>query len=83
MQLLVDVRDDFIPEFVKFAKNNNIQITENNQELTSEQKLAIDPYFFERQKHLHKLVNDIDSGKVEMIEHNDFWHRMDKHINNL
>jgi ribosome assembly protein YihI (activator of Der GTPase) len=83
MQLLVDVRDDFIPEFVKFAKNNNIQITENNQELTSEQKLAIDPYFFERQKHLHQLVDDVNSGKAELLSQQEYDAKMDRFLGSL
>jgi len=42
--------------------------------------LAIDPYFYERKEHLHKIRDDIRSGKVAMY---DFNESMDELIKEL
>jgi len=42
--------------------------------------LAIDPYFYERKEHLHKIRDDIRSGKEPMY---DFNESMDELIKEL
>jgi len=39
----------------------------------SDSNLECDPYFYERKEHLHKLREDIRSGKEKMIPHDEFW----------
>jgi hypothetical protein len=41
-------------------------------EVKKDKNLELDPYFYKRQKELHQLREDIQSGKMEMISH-DEW----------
>jgi len=38
--------------------------------------LSVDPYFYERQKELHKIRDDIKSGKSELISLEDFENKI-------
>jgi hypothetical protein len=42
-----------------------------------DENLEIDPYFYERREELHKLRDDIKSGKEKMLSHEEFWEDMD------
>jgi len=41
-------------------------------EVQKDKNLEVDPYFYKRQKELHQLREDIQSGKMEMISQ-DEW----------
>ena len=45
--------------------------------------LAMDPYFYERREHLHKIRNDIRSGKELMIDSDEFEEEMDEFVKEL
>ena len=49
-------------------------------EVKDDPNLEIDPYFYERREELHKLREDIRSGKMEMF---DFNESMDELIEEL
>ena len=40
--------------------------------------LAMDPYFYERKKHIAQTIEDIDSGKMKMYDEDEFEDEMDK-----
>jgi hypothetical protein len=54
-------------------------ISENIQD----ENLQCDPYFYERKKHLHQIRDDIKSGKVKMIPHDEFWGEMEQFTQEL
>lgn len=70
--LKVQVEESVIPHFLDLLKN------EKGVEITDAEKLAQDPYFYERREQLHQLRKDIKNGKVKMIENNEFWDNIDK-----
>jgi hypothetical protein len=47
------------------------------------QTLEYDPYFYDRQKELHQIKSDIDNGKVQMIENDEFWDDIDSFVETL
>ena len=54
-----------------------------NITITKDKNLELDPYFYERQKELHQIKNDIDNGKIQMIENDDFWSDIDNFVETL
>lgn len=40
--------------------------------------LQFDPYFYERKVHLAQILEDIDSGKMEMYDSDEFEKEMDE-----
>lgn len=45
------------------------------QKTLQDKNLESDPYFYERQKELHQIRDDIKSGRNELISFEDFVHR--------
>jgi len=66
--LSVEIQDDYLQSFLEYVKQNSSKIS-----ISKDKNLAYDPYFYERQKELQQDLEDIDSGKAEMIEHNELW----------
>ena len=76
--LSVQVEDNYIQKFMTYVNSHSENIT-----IAKDKNLELDPYFYERQKELHQIKNDIDSGKVQMIEHDDFWNDIDNFVETL
>jgi len=76
--LTVQVQDNVFKEFLNFINKRKESI-----QITRDKNLEYDPYFYERQKELHKIRNDVKSGKVQMISHEEIWNDMDNFIDNL
>ncbi|PHS55528.1 MAG: hypothetical protein COB17_11470 [Sulfurimonas sp.] len=76
--LAVLVQDNYIQDFMSYINNHSENIT-----IKKDKNLELDPYFYERQKELHQIKNNIDSGKVEMIENNEFWDDIDRFVETL
>jgi len=76
--LAVEVQDGYIQNFLNYIHTHSEHIT-----LTKDKNLEIDPYFYERRKELHQIKNDIDSGKIKMVENNDFWDDIDNFVETL
>ena len=64
--LSVQVHDDYMQQFMNFVKNSHSNII-----ISKDKNLELDPYFYERQKELHQIKNNIDNGKIQMIENDD------------
>jgi len=76
--LTIDIKDDFMTEFMKI-----IDTVKDNVVVRKDENLEFDPYFYERQKKLQKIRDDIKSGKVEMIDDKEFWEDMDAFVETL
>lgn len=76
--LTIDIKDDFMTEFMKI-----IDTVKDNVVVRKDKNLELDPYFYERQKKLQKIRDDIKTGKVEMIDDKEFWEDMDAFVETL
>ena len=76
--LAVQVEDNYIQDFMNYVNNHS-----NNITISKDRNLELDPYFYERQTQLHQDLQEVESGKAEMISHNDLWSNIDKHLKSL
>lgn len=67
--------DEYVTQIEELVKASNGHI-----EIVEDPNLALDPYFYERREELHKLREDIKSGKEKMY---DFEESMDELIKEL
>jgi len=73
--LTIQVKDDFMTEFMKM-----IDTVKDNVVIQKDKNLEYDKYFYERQKKLQQIRDDIKSGKMPT---HDFETSMDELINEL
>jgi hypothetical protein len=73
--LTIEVEDDFMTEFMKM-----IDTVKENVVIQKDKNLEYDPYFYERQKKLQQIRDDIESGKMATY---DFETSMDELIKEL
>lgn len=76
--LTVQVQDSVFQEFLSFISKRKESI-----EIKQDKNLELDPYFYERQKQLHKDLEEVESGKAEMILHNDLWNNINQHLKSI
>ena len=76
--LAIQVQDNYIQDFMSYVNNHSENIT-----VKKDRNLEYDPYFYERQKELHQIKDDIDNGKVQMIENDEFWDDIDSFVETL
>jgi len=76
--LTLQVQDNFVPNLLNLLKEFKNEVTVNK-----DKNLEYDPYFYDRQKQLQQDINDIDSGKVQMINNTDFWNDIDNFTESL
>lgn len=74
----VQIQDNYVKKFISYVNNHSESIT-----ITTDENLNYDPYFYDRQKALHKIKDDMDNGKIQMIENNDFWNDVDNFVETL
>ncbi len=79
--LTIKVKDDFMPEFMKIIDTvkDNVVVQKDGVPLGCK-NLELDPYFYERQKKLQQIRDDIKSGKMPT---HDFETSMDELIKEL
>ena len=70
--MAVEIKDDYVQNFMSYVNNHSENIT-----ITKDKNLELDPYFYERQKQLQQDIEDIDSGKAEMLSSEQFDNEMD------
>ncbi len=70
--LTIKVKDDFLAEFMKI-----IDTVKDNVIIQSDKNLEHDLYFYERQKELQKIRDDIKSGKSKTTSFEEFKIEMD------
>ena len=73
--LSVQIKDSYMQQFMNFVKESHSNIT-----ISEDENLEIDPYFYERQKQLHQDLEAVESGKAEMISHDNLWSNIHSHL---
>ena len=58
----VQIQDNYMPQFINYVQEHNENIV-----ISKDENLEYDPYFYERQRDLHKLREDIKNGTMEML----------------
>ena len=76
--MAIQIQDDYVNDFMSYINNHSDRIT-----ISKDKNLEQDSYFYERQKELHHIKNNIDNGKVEMIENDEFWDDIDSFVETL
>ena len=76
--LAVQVEDNYIQDFMNYVNNHSSNIT-----ISKDKNLELDPYFYERQKELQQDLEDVESGKAEMISHDDLWNNINSHLKSI
>jgi hypothetical protein len=76
--LTLKVQDNFVPNLLDYLKQ-----FKNEVHIQQDKNLELDPYFYERQKELQQIRDDIKNGKTKMIDNETFWNDIDKHIETL
>ena len=76
--LTLQVQDDFVPNLLKYLEQFKKEVL-----IKKDKNLELDPYFHQRQEQLQQDIDDIDSGKVKMINHDDFWNDIDNFTQSL
>ncbi len=68
----LEVQDNYIQSFMNYVNEHSASI-----QITKDKNLELYPYFYERQKELHQIRDDIKSGKSELISFEDFEKNVD------
>ena len=72
--LTINIQDGFVQDFLSIVEHYKDKI-----EIQKDKNLEYDPYFYERKKQLQQDINDIDSGKIEMLSQEQY----DKEMNSF
>ncbi len=59
--IAVQVQNNYVSDFMNYVNNHSDHII-----IKKDKNLEQDSYFYERQKELHQIKNNIDNGKVQM-----------------
>ncbi len=76
--LTVNIQDNFVQDFLTIIDHYKDKV-----QLKKDKNLEYDPYFYERKQQLQKDIDDIDNGKVKMINNEDFWDDIDNFTQSL
>ena len=76
--LTVNIQDNFVQDFLSIIEHYKDKI-----QIHKDKNLEYDPYFYERKKQLQQDIDDIDNGKVKMINNEDFWDDIDNFTQSL
>ncbi len=76
--LTVKIQDSVFQEFLNFVSNRKETI-----EISKDKNLELDPYFYERQKQLQQDLEEVESGKAEMVSHDDMWANIYNHLKTI
>lgn len=60
--LTVKIEDNIVQEFFDFVNKYK-----NDIHVMQDKNLELDPYFYERQKKLHQIRNDVKNGTMKML----------------
>ena len=73
--IALQIQDDYVNDFMNYVNNHSDSIT-----IKKDTNLELDPYFYKRQKQLQQDLEEVESGKAEMISHNDLWNNINSHL---
>ncbi len=74
----VQIEDSYMQQFMNFVKKSKSNII-----IQDDKNLEQDPYFYERQKELHQIRDDIKNGNMEMLSEEQYEQEIEqffKHI---
>ena len=74
----VQIQDGYMKKFISYVNSHSENIT-----ITKDTNLEYDPFFYERKQQLQKDMDDIDNGKIKMINNEDFWDEIDSFTESL
>jgi len=60
--MAVQIQDSYVENFMSYVNSHSENIT-----IAKDKNLELDPYFYERQKELYQLREDIKNGDMEML----------------
>ncbi len=76
--LTVQVQDSAFQEFLNFVAKRKETI-----QITKDKNLEYDPYFYERQKDLKQIIEDSESGEMELLSEEQYNNEMATFFKNL
>ena len=76
--IAVQIQDNYVTKFMSYVNNHSENIT-----IAKDINLEYDPCFYERKQQLQRDMDDIDNGKVKMINNEDFWDDIDNFTESL
>jgi len=76
--IAIQIQDDYVNDFMNYVNNHSDSIT-----IKKDTNLELDPYFYKRQKQLQQDLEEVESGKAEMISHNDLWNNINSHLKSI
>ncbi len=76
--LSVQIQDSYIKNFMNYVNHHSSDI-----KITKDKNLEYDPYFYERQKELHQIREDIKSGDMEMLSQEQYNKEMKQFFTDL
>jgi hypothetical protein len=76
--LTLEVQDNFVPSLLDYLKQFQSEV-----KICKDKNLEHDPYFYERQKELQQIRDDIKNGKIEMVSHEQVWGNIKQHLSSL
>jgi hypothetical protein len=65
--IAVHIQDKYVQRFMSYVNSHSENIT-----IAKDTNLEFDPYFYERQKELQEIRNDIKSGNSQLTSFEDF-----------
>jgi hypothetical protein len=71
--ITVQIKDSYIQNFINYVNNHSENIT-----ISKDENLELDSYFYERQKELKEIRNNIKNGNNKLISFEDFESKTDK-----
>jgi len=74
----VKVQDSVFQEFLNFVSKRK-----ENIEITKDENLELDPYFYERQHKLHQIRGDVQSGRMKLLSQKESDAEVDLLFNEL
>jgi len=60
--LAVQVTDDYVQDFMNYVNSHSENIT-----IAKDKNLENNPYFYERQKKLHQIRDDVKNGNMKLL----------------
>ena len=76
--MAVQIQDNYVQNFMNYVNNHSENIT-----ISKDKNLEYDPYFYERQKELHQIRDDIKNSKIEMVSHEQVWGNIKNHLKTI
>lgn len=76
--LTINIQDNFIQDFLSIVEHYKGKI-----QIQKDTNLEYDPYFYERKKQLQQDIDDIESGKIEMLSQEQYDDEMNSFFTEL